>query len=113
MQIAVTHCPPDGTSFNDGVRLISSAIGPVIRYAMSASPFFSIASRVDSSGTTFITSRFTAGALRQYLSYASKTTSTPGWLDTNRYGPAPIGCFLNPSSPTCSTYFFGTIHAAP
>ena len=37
----------------------------------------------------------------------------PGANDTNLYGPAPIGAFLNPSSPTFSTYFFGTIHAAP
>ena len=32
----------------------------------------------------------------------------PGvWL-TNLYGPIPIGCFLKPSSPTCSRYFLGT-----
>ena len=36
----------------------------------------------------------------------------PGLNDTNRYGPAPTGAFLKPSSPTRSTYFFGTIHAA-
>ena len=44
----------------------------------SASPFFSMSSRVSSSGTTFMTSRLTEGGLRQYLSYASRTTSTPG-----------------------------------
>ncbi len=37
----------------------------------------------------------------------------PGLKETKRYGPAPIGAFLNPSSPTFSTYFRGTIHAAP
>src|SRR5439155_10876357 len=41
------------------------------------------------------------------------TSSTPGvWL-TNLYGPRPIGCFLKPSGPTCSTYFFGTTQPAP
>ena len=41
------------------------------------------------------------------------TSSTPGvWL-TNLYGPSPTGCFLKPSSPTFSTYFFGTIQPAP
>ncbi len=29
------------------------------------------------------------------------------------YGPAPTGAVLKPSSPTFSTYFFGTIHPAP
>jgi hypothetical protein len=33
---------------------------------MSASPFFSIATRVVPSGTLFITSRFTFGTRRQY-----------------------------------------------
>ena len=32
----------------------------------------------------------------------------PGLLLTNLYGPAPIGCFLKPSSPTSVRYFFGT-----
>ena len=41
------------------------------------------------------------------------TSSMPGVYDTNLYGPAPIGAFLNPSSPTRSTYRFGTIHPAP
>jgi len=36
----------------------------------------------------------------------------PGVNDTKRYGPAPTGAFLKPSSPTRSTYFFGTIQAA-
>ena len=44
---------------------------------------------------------------------ASSTSSTPGVKETNLYGPAPIGAFLNPSSPTFSTYFFGTIQPAP
>ena len=33
--------------------------------------------------------------------------------ETNLYGPAPIGAFLKPSSPTFSRYFFGTIQPAP
>ena len=37
----------------------------------------------------------------------------PGWKLTNLYGPAPIGARRKPSSPTFSTYFFGTIQAAP
>ena len=41
------------------------------------------------------------------------TSSTPGVNETNRYGPAPTGAFLKPSSPTFSTYFFGTIQPAP
>ena len=44
---------------------------------------------------------------------ASSTNSTPGVNETNLYGPAPIGAFLKPSSPTFSTYFFGTIQPAP
>src|SRR6266480_4221049 len=38
------------------------------------------------------------------------TRSTPGRKLTTRYGPAPTGAFAKPSSPTFSTYFFGTIH---
>ena len=53
------------------------------------------------------------GVLRQYESKASRTSSTPGVYETNLYGPAPMGCFLKPSSPTFSTYFLGTIQAAP
>ena len=40
------------------------------------------------------------------------SSRTGVWL-TNLYGPRPIGCFLKPSMPTCSTYFLGTIQAAP
>ena len=80
---------------------------------MSISPRLSAASRVDSSGITRITIRFTLGVLRQYCSNASSTSSTPGVNETNLYGPAPIGAFLNPSSPTFSTYFRGTIQPAP
>ncbi len=29
------------------------------------------------------------------------------------YGPAPTGAFLKPSSPTFSTYFFGTTQPMP
>ena len=39
--------------------------------------------RVDSSGITFITMRFTLGVLRQYCSNASSTSSTPGVKETN------------------------------
>ena len=78
----------------------------------STSPRLSAAARVVSSGSPLKTRRLTLGALRQYPSNASTTSSMPGLKDTNRYGPAPIGAFLNPSSPTCSTYFFGTIHPA-
>ena len=49
------------------------------------------------------TSRLTLGTLRQYPSKASITSSTPGVKLTNLYGPAPIGAFLKPSSPTFST----------
>ena len=56
---------------------------------MSTSPFFSIARRVDSSGTIFITRRLTDGVFRQYFSCASRTISTPGWWLTSLYGPAP------------------------
>src|SRR3974390_1946086 len=80
---------------------------------MSISPPFSAANRVASSGMTLNTIRLTLGALRQYASNASITSSTPGVNDTNLYGPAPIGAFLKPSSPTFSTYLFGTIQPAP
>jgi len=65
------------------------------------------------SGTDLNTRRFPLGVLRQYPSKASTTSSTPGVKDTKRYGPAPIGAFLKPSSPTFSTYFLGTIQPAP
>src|SRR5206468_11982555 len=87
-------------SVRPGVRFISSAFGPRIEYATSVSPRLSIARRVDSSGTDLNTRRFTAGVFRQYPSYASTTSSTPGVKDTKRYGPAPTGAFLNLSSPT-------------
>ncbi len=77
-----------------GVRWSSSASSPRIEYTMSISPRLSAASRVDSSGMTLNTSRFTAGLLRQYPSKASNTSSTPGVNETNLYGPAPIGAFL-------------------
>src|SRR4030095_12551788 len=41
-----------------------------------------------------------------------RVSSIPGLNAANRYGPAPTGAFLNPSGPTCSADFFGTIHAA-
>jgi hypothetical protein len=41
------------------------------------------------------------------------TSSMPGWKLTNLYGPAPMGALRKPSSPTFSTYFFGTIQPAP
>src|SRR6267142_1896465 len=80
---------------------------------MSASPRLSMASLTDSSGTDRSTSVFTEGVLRQNSSCASSVSSTPGLKPTTLYGPAPMGAFLNPSSPTRSTYFLGTIQAAP
>src|SRR5436309_4979698 len=80
---------------------------------MPASPRLSIARRVDSSGIDLKIRRFTLGVFRQYRSLASSTSSTPGVKLTNLYGPAPTGAFLKPSSPTRSTYFFGTTHKAP
>src|SRR5712664_3280374 len=80
---------------------------------MSTSPILSAASRVVSSGITLKTSRLTLGILRQYGSNASNTSSTPGLNDVNLCGPAPMGAFLKPSSPTFSTYFLGTIQPAP
>ena len=100
-------------SVRPGVRLTSSPFGPRIEYATSASARLSIARRVDSSGTDLKMRRFTPGVLRQKPSYASTTSSTPGLNDTKRYGPAPTGAFLKPSSPARSVYFFGTIQAAP
>ena len=48
---------------------------------MSASPFFSMVTRVVPSGTLFMMTRLTLGARRQYEGFASSTTSTPGlWL---------------------------------
>src|SRR6266545_3333827 len=58
---------------------------------MSASPRLSMASRVDSSGTTLKTRRFTPGTFFQYCSNASTTSSTPGLNETNLYGPARAG----------------------
>ena len=72
-----------------------------------------MARRVDSSGTTRRTRRLTLGVLRQYAACASSTSSTPGLKETNLYGPAPIGAFLKPSSPTFSRYFLGTTQPAP
>ncbi len=102
-----------GFSDSPGVRCTSWARAPRIEYTTSTSPRFNAASRVDSSGITRKTRRLTVGAFRQYWSKASMTSSTPGVNDTNLYGPAPIGAFLNPSSPTFSTYFLGTIQPAP
>ena len=75
--------PPVALSVSPGVRLISSASSPRIEYAMSASLRLSMASRVASSGTTLKTRRFTLGGFRQYCSYASSTSSTPGLNETN------------------------------
>src|SRR6266478_6849479 len=80
---------------------------------MSTSPILSAASRVVSSGITLKMSRLTLAILRQYGSNASNTSSTPGLNHANLYGPAPMGAFLKPSSPTFSTYFLGTIQPVP
>ena len=95
------------------MRRTSSATAPRKVYPTSISPRFSIVARVISSDTALRTSRLTLGILRQYCSLASTISSTPGANETNRYGPAPTGAFLKPSSPTFSTYRRGTIHAAP
>ena len=79
----------------------------------SASPRLSMARRVDSSVTDLNTRRFTPGTFRQYCSWASSTSSMPGLNETKRYGPAPTGALLKPSSPTFSRYFRGTIQPAP
>jgi hypothetical protein len=50
---------------------------------MSTSPFLRAAARVVSSGMLRRTSRLTLGTLRQYPSYASITSSTPGLKLTN------------------------------
>ena len=56
----------DGRSRRRGSRLTFSASSPSSALAMSASPFFSMATRVVVSGTLFMTSRLTCGVLRQY-----------------------------------------------
>jgi hypothetical protein len=48
-----------------GVRLTSSASGPLSPYAMSLSPRLTVTMRVASSGTDLNTKRFTAGVFRQ------------------------------------------------
>ena len=50
---------------------------------MSASPVFTISARESTSGTLRITTFFTFGFLRQYLSKASSTSSIPGVVLTN------------------------------
>src|SRR5207244_3973201 len=107
-----TPCVRGPTTRRPGVRRTSSATGPPSWKMTSTSPRLSAAARVVSSGRPLKTTRLTLGDFRQYPSNASTTSSTPGLKDTNRYGPAPTGDFLNPSSPTCSTYFFGTIQPA-
>src|SRR6266545_314319 len=92
----VTHCGAwmtVGFSVSPGVRSTSSASSPRMEYTMSTSARLREASRVASSGITLKTSRLTDGALRQYWSKASKTSSTPGVDDTYLYGPAPLGAF--------------------
>ena len=69
----------------------------------------SIAARVETSGTLFMTSRLTCGTC------AASSRGTPRARPPRRAcgsrtctGPAPIGCLRKPSSPTWVTYFFGT-----
>ena len=52
-------------------------------YAMSASPRLSMTRRVATSGTLRMTSVLTLGGFRQYCSFASRTSSTPGLNETN------------------------------
>ena len=55
----------EAKSVRRGSRFTSSASGPSRAYAMSASPRFSIATRVVPSGTLFMISRLTFGTRRQ------------------------------------------------
>ena len=71
-------------SLSLGSALIVAASSPTIRYPMSASPVFSMARRVVRSGTPLKTTRLTVGFLRQYCSFASSTSSMPGFALTNR-----------------------------
>ena len=75
--------------------------------AMSARPVRTSAMRVLSSGTGCISTRANGGLPRQYPPFASSTTLTPCWRDTNLYGPLPTGCWLN-VSPSFSTTARGT-----
>ena len=52
-------------SARPGVRLTSSASGPLSPYAISVSPRLTITMRVASSGTDLKTRRFTPGVFRQ------------------------------------------------
>ena len=67
-----------------GSALMVAASTPTMRYPMSASPVFSMASRVVRSGTPLMTTRLIDGFLRQYCSFASSTSSTPALMLTNR-----------------------------
>jgi hypothetical protein len=51
--------PPEKANLSLGSRFTSSASGTVKRYAISTSPFFSMAVRVVASGMLLKTSRFT------------------------------------------------------
>ena len=81
---------------------------------MSTSPRLSMARRVVDSGTLLkhepLDRRHLAPVALVRLHAPARRPAV--WL-TNLYGPRPIGCFLKPSAPTCSTYFFGTIQPAP
>src|SRR5579859_8135060 len=75
--------PTGAFNVRPGVFRTSSASSARIDKAMSTSLRFSAASRVDSSGITRMTIRFIEGVLRQYCSWASSTSSTPGLNETN------------------------------
>src|SRR5262249_59201729 len=70
-------------SVSPGLRRTSSARIPRNVKATSTSPRLSMASLVDESGTDRKTSVLTVGVLRQYRSFASSTSSTPGLKETN------------------------------
>ena len=74
---------------------------------MSARPVRTSAMRVDSSGTACISTLGKGGVPRQYDGLAASSTFTPWVRATKRYGPLPIGCWLN-LSPSRSTTAFGT-----
>ena len=100
-------------SFNPGVELVLEAFPDywrkppqVKRVVMRSIPDESTRAAAVKTGEVDLAYLF-GGVLAEEL------RRTPGVNETNLNGPAPIGAFLNPSSPTLSTYFFGTIHPAP
>jgi hypothetical protein len=80
---------------------------------MSTSPFLSAAARVVSSGKLRRTSRLMLGALAPVALVGFQYELDARVEAHELVGPAPIGAFLKPSSPTFSMYFLGTTQPAP